>query len=219
MTPRDEADLPTDATTPDNAPDPTGLLASWTRTTFAGWCLGFALALLAIAVSGVVGLGDTQFPVGLGMGLGVGLIQARRLARTTELRRGWTLATVAGVTAPQLAFDIAQRVIGDLPWSLPAVVVAGGLIAGVLQAHLLRRLTRRAALWIPASLLGWAAGAATVAVPWQSMPLPGIAGALLYVAILLSGGVLLGLVTGVALTSLLRDRPITPGPAARPASA
>jgi hypothetical protein len=42
--------------------------------------LGFVLILVLIAISSVVGLGDTQFPVGLGMGAGVGCLQGRALA-------------------------------------------------------------------------------------------------------------------------------------------
>jgi hypothetical protein len=52
-----------------------GLALRWTGATFFGWCLGFALVLAFIALSGMIGLGNSRFLVGLGMGVGVGLLQ------------------------------------------------------------------------------------------------------------------------------------------------
>jgi hypothetical protein len=60
--------------------DARGLAARWTRTTFLGWSLGVAFIFVCIALSGLVGLGNSQFPVGLGMGVGVGLVQRRMVA-------------------------------------------------------------------------------------------------------------------------------------------
>jgi len=53
----------------------------WIVLTFAGWSLGFVLILVCIALSGMVGLGETQFPIGLGMGAGVAFMQRRLIKR------------------------------------------------------------------------------------------------------------------------------------------
>ena len=189
------------------------LTARWILASFLGWSLGFALIFLCIALSGLVGLGDSQFPVGLGMGLGVGLLQRRVLAERLGSGAGWVGASAAGMVAPFLAHDIARLLSLAIPYSLAGAVVVGGLCVGLLQWRVLRLDARRGAGWIMASLVGWTLGASTVVLNERVLPkTPGIFGALIYVAVILIGGMLLGATTGLVLPRML----VTSAPPASP---
>jgi hypothetical protein len=177
----------------------------WTRATFAGWMLGFVLMLALIGVTGLVALGDRQFPIGLGMGAGVGLLQGRLIARHAGRRRDWLAASSVGMTLPFVAFDLADVVGWDVVYSLPIAVVAGGLVTGILEWRILREFYRNATSWIAASALGWSLAGSTVIVNEQFLPkIPGWVGALLYVAVVLVGGILLGAIGGLSLQRILR---------------
>jgi len=179
----------------------------WTRVTFYGWSLGFALILVCLALTGMVGLGSSQFPVGLGMGLGVGLLQRRVAPERTGTGAGWLLATTLGLTAPFLARDIARLLSFQLPYALAGSIVIGGLVAGLLQARVLRLGAGRAAVWAAASTLGWALGGTTVVLNERVLPrTPGIIGALIYVGVILIGGILLGATTGLVLPRVHGER-------------
>lgn len=75
-------------------------------------------------------------------------------------------------------------------------VVVGGIAASVLQWRSLSRVATNASRWLIASPVGWLLGASSVWVSDRWLPrIPGIVGALLYVGIVLGGGLLLGLCT------------------------
>lgn len=186
-----------------------GLAGRWVRATFAGWALGFLLVLVFVAITSVIGLGDTQFAVGLGMGAGVGLRQSRLLAPFTGSRRPWVLASALGIALPFVVFDITDAFLSDTTYSLPVMVVVGGLAAGLLQWRILRAIATRAGWWVPASLAGWSLAGGAVAfndrfLPPGSAGLTGLAGALVFIAMVLVAGVLLGVATAVALVRIVR---------------
>ncbi len=195
------------ATTPSHAPARAHALRRWLRATWLGWLLGVptiaALALLGEAL----GVGGAQFFVGAGMGLAVGLLQARALGRLLPRRRGWILASTLGLAAPFAVTDLARLLHLDLPYSLPVNVAIGGLLVGALQASLLRPHLDRALAWAPSCALAWLAAAGTTAAAdalFTARPLAGIAGALAYLGLVASGGLVLGLVGGLGLRALLR---------------
>ena len=181
--------------------------AAWTWATFLGWTLGFLLLLLFIALSGAVGLGNTQFPIGLGMGTGVGSLQRRMVAERVRARTGWWPASIIGLTIPFVLWDLAKLLHVSVPHGLIAAVGLGGLTVGLLQARVLRPHSPLWLWWVPASVIGWALAASTVFVNDRVLPkTPGIIGALQYIAVILLGGALLGVTTGFALTRILRPR-------------
>ncbi|MGH7554557.1 MAG: hypothetical protein ACREMQ_16245 [Longimicrobiales bacterium] len=176
----------------------------WVRATFAGWALGFVLMLVMIGVSGVVGLGDRQFPIGLGMGAGVGFLQGRLIAQQVRGRRAWLIASSIGMAAPFLAFDLAGVVGIELVFSLPIAVMVGGLVVGILQWPILRKLSAASVSWIGASTVGWSLAGSMALLNDRFLPkIPGLVGALLYVAVVLVGGILLGAVGGLTLQRIL----------------
>lgn len=184
-----------------------GLTVRWMRTTFFGWCLGFALVLAFIALSGTVGLGNSQFPVGLGMGVGVGLLQRRAMAERTGTGTGWLGASVLGLTAPFLARDVARLLGLQFPYTLAGSIVVGGLVVGLLQGRVLHLDVGRAAMWVVASVAGWTLAGSTVVLNERVLPkTPGIVGALIYIGVILTGGILLGAATGLVLPRVLGER-------------
>jgi hypothetical protein len=175
------------------------LAVRWTRITFYGWSLGFALILAFIAVSSMIGLGDSQFPVGLGMGVGVGLLQRRIVAERRATAAGWLGASALGLTIPFLARDVAKLLAVKLPYALNGSIVVGGLIVGLLQWRALRLTATRGSSWALATLIGWTLGGSTVVLNEKLPKTPGIPGALIYIGIVLTGGILLGATTGLLL--------------------
>lgn len=193
-----------------------GFVARWIRATALGWIVGFALVLGLLGLVSGLGLGDTQFALGLGMGAGMGLLQMRVLPREggslgpvadpgrRPSRRSWLVASAVGLTVPFLAWDVINALTDRIPYSLPTLIVAGGLLTGVLQWRLLRGNGRDAGRWIVAATLGWCISGAAVLFNDRFLPrIPGLTGALLYVGVLLLGGVLMGVVGGPVLAHIL----------------
>src|SRR5262245_6817463 len=190
--------------------------SSWTATawigaTWGGWLLGFVLIVAFAFVLDAIGLSGTQSFVGLGMGAGVGLVQARLVRqRLVPAFAPWFWSCVIGVTTPFLIVDILNLIGVGIPYSLQAAVAAGGLLTGVLQARILEKRFRGASSWIVASAAGWILAAGTSAISdwmFQAKRINGLSGALLYLGAMLSGGPLLGLVTSVALARMLKREP------------
>lgn len=180
------------------------LLGQWIRVTWVGWALGVP-CLIALALAGeAVGIGGSQVLVGAGMGAGVGFMQGRALKDVLHAFAPWFWSCVIGLSAPFLVTDIAKAIGRDLPYSLYVCVALGGLIVGVWQWRLLRGRFNHAGWWVLASTLGWSLAAVAAALA-NAQPLRGIAGALLFLAIAVAGGLILGSVTGVALVWLRRE--------------
>lgn len=186
---------------------PTGLtiLRRWVRATWGGWLLGIP-CIIAFALAGeAVGIGGSQVLVGAGMGAGVGLMQGRVMRGVLGKAAPWAWSTAIGLALPFLVFDLAKAAGREWPFSLYICVAVGGLIVGAWQARLLRPYFRGTGSWVAASAVGWSlsAGAAALADSGRvSQSVRGIAGALLFLGIVAFGGLVLGLVTGVALARL-----------------
>ncbi|RMG44634.1 MAG: hypothetical protein D6718_09615 [Acidobacteria bacterium] len=180
----------------------------WVGATFAGWLLGFVFIVLAAAGGDLIGVGDgeSQFIVGIAMGAGVGYAQGRVMRRRLDVTWGWVWASAIGLGVPVGAFDIATAVWGESWPSIPIAVVTGGLLAGLLQRRILRSRCARADWWVPACVAGWTSATGTAAVSGL-LPSGPSAGwfALVNIAVILLGGVVLGIVTGGALVWMLRD--------------
>lgn len=174
----------------------------WVRATWGGWLLGVPFIIVFALAGELVGIGGAQWLVGAGMGAGLGLVQARALRGTIERPSAWFSSCVVGLSLPFLAIDLANLAGRPFPWSVYAALAAAGLVAGVWQARLLRQRFDGAWAWVGASVAGWvlAAGAVAIAdLPQRGRSLRGILGALAFLGTVAVGGLLLGLVTGIAL--------------------
>lgn len=190
-------------------------MRAWTRATLLGWILGVP-CVAAIALLGeVVGIGGAQALVGAGMGVGMGWTQARMLRSFGIPAAPWMLACVIGFGLPFLGWDIAKALGSTWTYSLFVLVSVGGLVTGALQAFVLRR-NVAAVWWLLASAVGWGL-AGLLVTQADSIPkghaVRGLAGAGLYLALVASGGLAIGLVTGAVLASRWREQRTEPAPA------
>ena len=184
-------------------------LTQWVRATWAGWVLGIPLIVALALIGEVLHLGGAQALVGVGMGMGIGLMQARTLRNVLCRVAPWFWSCVVGLGLPFLLVDLAKLAHWNFPYSLYICVALGGLIAGVWQAFLLRPHCQNAGWWVAASVAGWnlAAGMAAIADNlFRSHSIRGIWGALAYLGIIAAGGLILGLVTGISLVWMLRQK-------------
>jgi len=180
----------------------------WVRATWIGWVLGVPLIIVLALLGEAVGIGGSQVLVGAGMGAGLGFMQGRVMREVLQKFAPWFWSCAIGLAVPFLVADIAKAAKWDYTYSLQISIACGGLIVGVWQALLLRTRFRNTGWWIAGSAAGWflAAGLARVAesLP-RSQSLRGIWGALAYLGIVAGGGLILGLVTGLAMVWLRRE--------------
>ena len=179
--------------------------ARWILQTFLGWSAGFVLAIALIICVDGLGIPATQFPLAVGMGLGVGVLQGRIVAPLFGGARSWVAATTLGLSLPFVVADVLRLAGASLPYSLAVYVALGGVLAGGLQWRLLRALAAGGTAWWPViTPIGWLLAGSTV---WINELLPrtrGLIGAGRYVAVVLSGGVVLG---GAAALAWRLDQP------------
>ena len=181
----------------------------WVFATSWGWLLGFAFMMIgAIAADLLLGAERAQFHIGLSMGAGIGYAQVRVTTRLLRIGNTWGWACVVGMAAPFVASDILRATWPGLSYlySLWLSAACGGLLVGLLQRPMLRPHVPSAYWWIPASMAGWMLAAAT---PFLYGTFPGlgagVGAALINVAAIPLGGVMLGIVTGGTLVRLLRS--------------
>jgi hypothetical protein len=174
--------------------------ARWISMTFLGWCGGFVLAIALLVAVESLGVREVQFPIALGMGFGVGLLQARVLPPLFGGGRRWVATTALALSAPFMAADLAGALGRPIPFSLAAYVALGGILVGLLQWRFVRSRGARAVWWLAITPVGWLLAGSTVWINEYLLPrTPGIVGALVYVAVVLAGGLVLGAAGAVAL--------------------
>ena len=185
------------------------LFSSWLRSTMLGWALGVPAIALLSALAESVGQHNLHFPVGAGMGLAVGFFQSRAIRPHLGHTLPWFSSCLLGLASPFLATDLARAAAVSVPYSLYLAVICGGLIVGLWQSTLLHPSPTRVASWTAANVLGWLLASGSVAIAdslIRAKALRGIPGALEYLGLVASGGVLLALVTGLVLSRLLPTR-------------
>ncbi len=172
-----------------------GLFGRWFLGTLIGWFVGALLAIgLSYAVVGLFFAEETNLIVGLVLGAVVGLAQLVAVRGVLPLTSRWVWGAATGLGIPFVVGVVVSGVWFNATetsdtW-LVLVALAGGALAGLLQAPVLRRRTSRALWWISASSVSWAV-AWLASVAWAE-------------AGLLLGGVVLGAVSGSLLIWLLR---------------
>lgn len=179
----------------------------WVRGTLGGWLFELVLIVLVAFGGDLIGLGEgeSQFIVGIAMGAGVGYAQGRVVRQWWGSTWSWMWASVIGIGVPFVASDLVSAVWHGYSFSLPLVVVIGGVFVGLLQRRVLIFHTHRANWWVPACVAGWALATGTAAVSGL-LPSGPSAGwlAILNVGVILPAGIVLGMVTGGALVWMFR---------------
>lgn len=178
----------------------------WTKATFIGWLLGVFLILSLSSALDAAGIEHMQFYLGVGMGAGVGLSQWFFFRSFLKLNSSWIFASLFGLGLPFLILDVIGKdfIINKLILG----VAFGGLTAGFFQFMILRKQSATAYLWIIGSVIAWTLAALTMLVIDYTMTLKtsGSANlllALLNLLIILSGGLILGVCTGITLRKIL----------------
>ncbi len=165
--------------------------SQWIFATVQGWFLGFAVVIVLALLLDLIGA-NVQSIVGIGMGAGVGYMQARLLRQRIGVYKQWMWSSVISMSLPFLAWDLTAALGIELPFSLLACVLIGSLILGLLQWQILRKHSDNAYWWVPGCILAW--GLATAAPD------------MLVIVSILLGGVVLGAVTGAVLTRILPEQ-------------
>lgn len=203
----------------------------WVAATTIGWFVGFWFGVFLPGNAGLF----------LGIGAWVGLLQWSTLQAEVETPRSgwWAVASAFGLALPLALYRLVWGEPVDPHWLIAAggeillsdrytftvgqaaqlllAAVAGGALAGVLQARILRRVVARAWWWAPASAAGWGLGllGRTAGFAAYSTPLPyGLQEALSELLASLLPGLLQGVLTGSVLVWLWHA-PATPPSAAR----
>jgi len=171
----------------------------WVRVTFFGWVIGFVFVMLAlIAGDLLVDIGGVASrmvswmdisPLGIIMGTSIGFMQGRIMKQWLGKSNRWVWASVIGMGVTFVMSDLVTAVWGGIPLSIIAAI--GGLLTGVLQRGFLLAHSKRANWWPLACIVGW-----TLAATMPDITFTGPGDAILNLAMILSGGVVLGVVTG-----------------------
>lgn len=195
----------------------------WVLVSAVAWTVGLAILAETPAYEvGIVRSGDPSDTSGWGVAWAVilggllcgallGGVQRLLLRRHLARLGGWTLVSTAGFT---LGYTVVWALGGAgygeayghhaLPHGLDGAGLPGGALLGAAfgaaQWLVLRRRVARAGWWVPANILGFAAGSAlAAALPVDDVPAHFVGGAVL--------GAILGAVTGGALLWLLAQAP------------
>jgi hypothetical protein len=193
-------------------------LKKWIWLTIAGWFIGVALViglgiLAETILQGKEGLGG-QALVGVGMGIGVGLMQWILLRKYLRSALNWLWFSILGFTVAYLASDIVASFITigfDAGTILPLATFIGALISGWLQyAFVLKKSIANSKGWIMYNAVAWlfahllTMGMFLIKIPKQS----GVLGVLIIIlafVFILNGGPLLGFITGRFLVSKINN--------------
>jgi len=192
-------------------------LKKWILLTWSGWFVGVALVLGLSAVLEMLQagklLGD-QSAVGIGMGFGVGLMQWIMLKNHLKSSQGWIWSSLIGFAIGYIAVDKYCSSLSLKPESyLPFATALGALITGLLQYFfILKKVSNSAMSWIWVSFFAWVVAHLMVQglflIDHKSLEtyMPRILGIFITIFCILSGGPLLGYVTGKKIISILKDR-------------
>ncbi|GHN01632.1 hypothetical protein WSM22_31210 [Cytophagales bacterium WSM2-2] len=177
----------------------------WTAVTFAGWFLGVILILLLSGLLDAAGIEHMQFYLGLGMGAGVGFAQWLYLRKKSTIGKNWIWSSALGMGIPFVVMDFLFPDIGS--YKLFFSVMLGALSTAVWQFSILRGHFSNVKLWVIFCFCGWFIGVATVfSVDYTNNLKSHISSnlllALINLILILAGGVLLGIVTGIGMSRL-----------------
>lgn len=178
-------------------------LLNWITANGIGWLVGSigAIILSYLGVN-IFYHKETNLIVGLCIGASVGYAQWFVLKRKFKISSLWGLVCTVCMGIPFIAEVIIDESGHEIPYFQGDYEFLGrlifgmivGLVIGSLQMQFLKPYFKKAAWWIAASSVGW--GVCFLA---SSVPMP------LAMLGMLSGGVLLGLITGYSIIWMNRS--------------
>ncbi|UKN00262.1 hypothetical protein K6119_11005 [Paracrocinitomix mangrovi] len=175
----------------------------WIVFNFLGWILGTALVLIMSSSFDAIGIESLQFFVAVGIGLGIGLTQWLVLKRVSKIRAKWILYTMLGLSIPFIISDVLKYFnLLDLEELLiPVCVAIGSIFLGIFQSKLLADYKINAVFWIGISFISWVLiSLAVISVAYTQLISDNVwFGFTVNLILLLSGGIILGVITGIHL--------------------
>lgn len=181
-------------------------LTQWTISTFLGWLLGVVFILGLSSLLDALGIENMQFYLGIGMGAGVGLIQWLRLKKFLPISLNWMWFSALGMGVIFIIFDLIAK--ETFSHKVALSVILGAAAAGFLQAQLLKAHSLKSYTWVLYNCLGWSLGVGTVFLVDYTMKLQSAGHnlflALLNLVLILAGGVVLGIVSGLGLRQIIK---------------
>ena len=174
-------------------------------------CVGWTIGILLIILSGIlletirIEIGG-QSILGIGMGLGVGLMQWLALRKHSETGKMWIWFLFIGLSIPFIFLDVLSAFIELKPENYILIATAfGGLFTGWLQYRfILSKISDKAKSWIIYSSLGWIVSTlVTMSLFWLNLHIERHFAIPLAFIFILIGGPLLGLITGYSIVSIL----------------
>lgn len=184
-------------------------VAQWTKATFWGWLIGVALILMLSSFLDSIGIEHMQFYLGVGMGAGVGFTQWLLLRKRLAISSSWIWLTILGMGIPFIIIDLLE--LENTSIKLAVSIAMGSLVVGLLQYQSIKKISPKASLWIWGCFLGWMLSVVTLNIINYTMTIK-VAGymnlvmALVNLVLILGGGVMLGIVTGIAWKKILAER-------------
>ncbi len=172
----------------------------WIKACILGWLTGILLILTLSGIFDSIGLEGFQFYIGLGMGGGVGFFQWRVLAKSRKVKVKWVWYSLLGLGTPFLLNDLFgqfyEKPFGN--YYLLVSIVLGSVLISLLQFKVLQDSVWNPKRWILISMTGWlAASVMVMAVDYTKYVSSNNWVLFAFNLILiLSGGLVLGLVTG-----------------------
>jgi hypothetical protein len=174
--------------------------------TFAGWLLGIVALILLAEISEGIHFGN-QFPVGLGMGWGVGFAQWRVARKWFGVTSAWMWVSTAAMGMPFILSDITPiSWAGNEQFFLPVNVALGASLLGLLEWRILRSRSQSAYWWIITCVVGWMLPTLVISEMTGGHPDTSF-GMLFNFGVIASGGLVLGVVSGPMLLWMLQARP------------
>lgn len=131
------------------------IIKRWFLATLYGGLIGFAVMILFIIIGESLGLGDSQFFVGLFIGAGVGYMQGRFLNKFFNYGLKWMWATVGGLGGAFILAELIPALTGLGNWDINNALVGAGLLTGILQYLVIKDQTNNGVLWILFSLIAY----------------------------------------------------------------
>jgi hypothetical protein len=191
-----------------NSPAPARFpLGSWVQLMTAGWLLGFVFVVALALLWGMTGQ-ESQWMVGVGMAIGVALLQTRFLGTRIGKRR-WVVASAAAMGVPFVLWDVGRAIQTPVIPGLPGAAVIGAILLGVVQGRMLWNATRPIGWWTFANLVGW--GIPVGIIGLGNVSKLGAWGPGLSTVAMFLGGALLGLSTGTAMHWAPLETALSPG--------
>ncbi len=195
--------------------NPIGVL-KWVGITFLGWFIGIVFIILISNIMELFNIEGLQFQLGVGIGIGMGLIQYYVLRKKLGIGFEWFWASVIGIGLPFILFDIIRFSTMQINTHEVYLIICGGLsglFSGLFYHFILKRKDyNKTILMVVTNTAGWLFTAYSIVrmnhVDYSSPDK--LQMLIVNIVFILFGGFILGLLNGLSLTIIQKNRKIIP---------